>query len=171
MRPSTAPVTSQRRTTGTSGSMSGVNSNTMSESSQPVRSMPVVSAKSLRHARSSDPDAGSGDSGVEVSLEARDGVAGGRRAWEGDGDRGRFCERLVKRGSIAAIRIAVASGVLWVSAAVRGPVLPRGLDATKRLSRTPSNSMVFGGSCFVASLAACCTGQAIVIYNKEHHLQ
>ena len=153
--------------------MSGVNSKTISESSQPIRSMPVVSAKSLRHAQSSDPDAGSGDSGVEVSLAVRDGVVGDRRACEGDSDRGRFCERLVKRGSIAAIRIAVASGALLVSAAAHGPALPWGLDVTKRPSRTPSNSTVFGGSCFVASLAACCTSQAVVIImcNKRHHLQ
>jgi hypothetical protein len=136
--------------------MSGVNSKTMRESSQPIISMPVVSAKSLRHARSSDPDAGSGDSGTDVSLEVREGVAGGRSMCEGDGERGRFCERLVKRGSIAAMRIAVASvlGALVVSVAGRGPVRPRGLDAVKRPSQTPSNSTVFGGSCFVASLAA-----------------
>ena len=42
-------------------------------------------------------------------------------------------------------------GALSISAAGRGPILPRCVDAIKRPSRTPSHSTLFGGSCFVAS--------------------
>ena len=56
---------------------------------------------------------------------------------------------------MAAISKVLASLVgTAVAACARGPVRPRGLFAIRRLSRTLSNSIVFGGSCFVASAAA-----------------
>jgi hypothetical protein len=74
---------------------------------------------------------------------------------EGEGERGHFCERVVRRGMMAAISSVLASlvgcaGTTWA----RDPVRPRGLFAMRRPSRIPSKSTVFGGSCFVASAAA-----------------
>src|ERR1700710_1081106 len=101
--------------------------------SHAVISMPLASAKSLRHARSSEPTAGSGDNGNNTAPEWWEGVLGG------DSDRRHLCdsERLVKRGSMAAMRSVVAS--LFVEAlttCARGPVRPRGLDAMRRPSHT-----------------------------------
>jgi len=52
---------------------------------------------------------------------------------------------------IMAINMAVGSTTLDDE---QGPERPWGTVFDKRPSRTPSNSTVFGGSCFVASFAA-----------------
>jgi hypothetical protein len=50
--------------------------------------------------------------------------------------------------------VAINSALVSEEVAKRGPVRPRDLTLASQPSRTPSKSVVLGGSCFVASPAA-----------------
>lgn len=95
------------------------------------------------------------DGAMETWLGVRGGVE--RDKCRGDGECCRLPVYCTSIGSKAARSTAlVLSDVIGgASAAALGPPRPRGLDDMSRPSRVPSNSTVFGGSCLVASAAAC----------------
>src|SRR6202050_1220726 len=98
---------------------------------------------------------GAGESGVTARL-VREGVDGGvvmrkEAAARGCGFDGRW---FMSSGKMAAINNALVSVDDEVMAE-RGPARPRGLTSESRPSHTPSKSIVLGGSCLVASPAAC----------------
>jgi hypothetical protein len=86
----------------------------------------------------------------------REGVDGGVAMCEEVAARGcAFDVRwLVSSGKKAAINKAAVSVDDKAVTAEHGPVRPRGLTSESRPSRTPSKSVVLGGSCLVASPAA-----------------
>ena len=91
--------------------MSGVSSSERRASSHAVKSIPLASAKSLRHARSSEPTLGKGEIGGDGRCLLRIGVCGATRgaALTGDGDRARFPDRLPRRGRNVAMSIDAAA--------------------------------------------------------------
>jgi hypothetical protein len=98
-----------------------------------------------------------GDEGGEETPLAEDkrvGVEGAVAVAEMDREGVFCCEILVMSGNIVANKSVEGSEALGDAVEERGPVRPRGFEADKRPSQTPSNSTVLGGSCFVASPAA-----------------
>jgi hypothetical protein len=97
---------------------------------------------------------GVGDRGVAI-LMVRGGVDGAR-SWVEGVCRGAVVDVRwpVMSGSMAAIRIAVASPEEVQVEAEHGPVRPRDLISDSRPLCAPSKSGVLGGSCFVESPAA-----------------